>query len=96
MSDVLIAWVADGDGDSGVHLGLRDTAWGSLAGDGARERITLLRREDSKGRIYALRREVVLWQSPKDCWGLARFPRKYLHVPAPDRSVLPTLHCFVG
>jgi hypothetical protein len=34
MSDVLIAWVADGDGDSGLHFGLRDTAEGFFAGDG--------------------------------------------------------------
>ena len=42
MSDVLIAWVADGDRHRGVHSGLRDTARGIFVGDGGRKRITLL------------------------------------------------------
>ena len=45
MSDVLIAWVTDGDRHGRVHFGLRDTARGFFAGDGARERITLSRLE---------------------------------------------------
>ena len=39
MRDVLIAWVADGDGDSGLHWIMRYGA-GIFGGDGARERIT--------------------------------------------------------
>ncbi len=34
MSDVLIAWVADGDGDSGLHLDYEITARGSLGAMG--------------------------------------------------------------
>lgn len=92
MSDVLIAWVTDGDRHGRVHFGLRDTARGFFAGDGARERITLSCLEVvymnwGGGRVVA---------ESKGPLGLVRFPRKYLHVPAPDRSVLPTLHCFIA
>jgi hypothetical protein len=48
MGDVLIAWVADGDGDSGLHWGLRDARGGVVGGDGERERITLLRLRTAK------------------------------------------------
>jgi hypothetical protein len=53
MSDVLIAWVADGDGDSGLHLDY-EIRRGDLRGRWGERANYLSRLEDSKGCMYEL------------------------------------------
>lgn len=92
MSDVLIAWVADGNGDCRLHLDC-EIRRGDLWGRWGERADYFVPSKDSRGCMYELGMEGGCGRVQRTCWGLACFPRKYLHVPALTDLAL---HCFVA
>jgi len=95
MSDVLIAWVADGDGDSGLHVGYEIRRGRSLRAIGRESELLCWVQRTVK--VVCMTGEGGrLWQSPKDLLGDGLLPTEILARSGTDRFALPTLHCFVA